>query len=155
MRALKAIMVLCVVLGGCDLFKKVELYSAVQDANEACGDFCASWVHATYDCIESSDLCVGEVSPEGDSRSSCKDECVEISEGIDDENELDKIVECMWCVVDELGTEPDCTDFYEDQWSMIPWIAECEYECSDVETLLNKFDWWEDLLDQCWMPDYY
>jgi hypothetical protein len=149
MRAINAIIVLALLLGGCEFFKPIKKEtSQEQETNDACGDFCAAWVHATYNCLDVTDLCMDEIAPFDETRSECKDECVEIALELD-ESDLEDVTDCMWCVVDEIGTEPDCWDLYEDEWGFYFYVDECEWECEDVESMINKFNWPEQLMAEC------
>lgn len=152
MRPIDAMIVLALLLGGCELFKKIERDSARLDVKEACGDFCEAWIHATYDCLDDTGDCPAGVPSFSETKTQCKDECIEIANDLNDDD-METASECMWCVIDEVGTAPDCLDFYDDEWNYYLYIDACEWECGDVESLLGKWNWPDDLDDHCW--EYY
>jgi hypothetical protein len=148
MRLLISIIACALLLGGCELFKPVKKSSSV-DIKGICEDFCDRWVHATYDCYNISGDCPAGLPPEDDMRDECKDECVDISNDLDEEG-FDEAVQCMECANDELDDDAECLDVYEDMWDFYLYVPACEYECAPVESMLNKFDWYDDLDDICW-----
>lgn len=150
MRLLTLSIALTLTLGGCDLFKPLEEYDAQKEAANACEYFCESWVYATYDCFIESDGCPAGLPPVNETNDECEQECVTLSNDLDDDD-LDKAIDCMWCLVDNVGDTPDCDEVY-DEWGDFA-VEECENDCTVTETMLSAFDWPQNLVDACWESD--
>jgi hypothetical protein len=128
-------------LAGCDLFGELEEESSLsQDIDDACDHYCQAWVRATEDCYVF-DGC--EITNVGSLIDECYEECTEIANDLDEDTAWEA-VDCMWCIVDLVGTEPDCLDYSEDN------LAVCADDCDNLEQFHLSFEWHEHMDMECW-----
>jgi hypothetical protein len=123
------------VLGGCDLFGKLEKELTIdQEAKDACKAYCTSMVNGAEACLWEWAFCnIEDIDSEIDK---CTDDCIDVGDDIDEDKTWEAI-ECMWCINDEIGDDPNC----DQMLAVVDTEAICKDECEEVEELVAEIGW--------------
>jgi hypothetical protein len=143
MRALGAFILVPAVLLllGCDLFGKLEQESSLSsDIADACDQYCQGWVAATVHCEELAGCVVHDVN---NLIEFCTGECIDSANALD-EDKAWEVVDCMWCVIDDVGTDPDCAEFEPSH------LGDCLDLCGGNEVFYVGFSWFEYMNSECY-----
>jgi len=119
-----------------DLKQEPDLDAEVEGACEA---YCGFVIDAAEDCLSEWFGCSMD---DWDSNfADCNGDCLDLRESLAD-NRLWKAVDCMWCVVDQIGDEASCAEL-----EGVGTGAICAEECDKVDDLAEYFYWINDFYD--------
>lgn len=127
-------------LTGCALFEDLKQEDNLdKEVKDACAAYCGFAVDGAEDCLRDwYDCSMDDWDANFDS---CNDDCLGLRDGLDDDR-LWEAVDCMWCVVDQVGDSTTCVEFVG-----VGEGAICDDDCEEVDDLSADFDWINEFWD--------